>query len=310
VLIMQSSKQELFLKLLWIFYLSATLIALFSLLPKSLFHLGRGKKGALAIVHIYGLIHTRETSTGWGGPDTDEIVRRLHKISEDDDIKAVLLRINSPGGSVGAVQEIYTEIIRCKTKGKKVIASMGDVAASGGYYLASAADRIVADPGSITGSIGVILEFGNLEGLFEKLGVKLQVIKSGAHKDIGSPARPLTIEERQMLQASINDAYNQFTDAVSQGRRMPIEKVKALADGRIFTGRQALAAGLVDQLGNSRDAIKLAIDMADLPENPQIYTDETHSLLSMMQLISSRWANLIPWLHESETGISLEYRLQ
>src|SRR5205807_261130 len=131
-------------------------------------------------------------SSAWGSPDADDIAHRVHELVEDDDVKVILLRINSPGGTVGAVQEIYAELLKCKAKGKKIVASLGDVAASGGFYLASAADRVVANPGTITGSIGVIIQFGNLEGLFEKLGVRLQVIKSGAHKDIGSPARALT----------------------------------------------------------------------------------------------------------------------
>ncbi|HVO33724.1 MAG TPA: signal peptide peptidase SppA, partial [Elusimicrobiota bacterium] len=226
-------------------------VALGSLLPKtfwSRFHGGPEKSGSLAVVKIYGPIRVSEMASAWGPPDADDITRQLHRLSERDDVKAIVLRINSPGGTVAAVQEIRTEILRCKAKGKKIIVSMGDVAASGGYYLASTGDRVFADPGTITGSIGVILEFGNLEGLMQKLGVRLEVIKSGAHKDIGSPARPLTPEERRMLQDSISDAYEQFVDAVSQGRHLPADRVRALADGRIFTGRQALKEGLVDEL--------------------------------------------------------------
>ena len=154
---------------------------------------------------------------------------------------------------------------RCREKGKIIVASLGDVAASGGYYLAAGSDRIVSNPGTITGSIGVILEFGNLEGLFQKVGLKLEVIKSGLHKDIGSPARALMPEEKAMLQESIDDAYAQFFDAVRLGRRMDAEKLKGLADGRIFTGRQALKAGLVDELGDQEDAIQTAIKLAKLP---------------------------------------------
>src|SRR6185437_4762136 len=211
-------------------YGAALLAALFSILPhrkKS----GKYASGRLAVIHIYGPISTGFSVSPWASPGADEIARRLHRLSSDDQVKAIVLRINSPGGTVGAVQEIDAEILRCKAHGKKVVASLGDVAASGGYYLASSADRVIADSGTITGSIGVIMEFGNLEGLFQKLGVKLEVVKSGAHKDIGSPARPLTPEERTLLQASIDDAYDQFVNAVARGRRLPLDRVRALADG-------------------------------------------------------------------------------
>jgi protease-4 len=244
-------------------------------------------------------------------PDADETARFIHRLSEDDRVKAVLLRINSPGGSVGAVQEIYTELKRCKDKGKKIVVSMGDVAASGGYYLASAADRIVAEPGTITGSIGVILEFGNLEGLFQKVGVRLEVVKRGAHKDIGSPARPLTPEERRMLQASIDDAYAQFVDAVVQGRKLSPGRAHALADGRIFTGRQALEAGLVDELGNSQDALQEAIRLAHLAPHPPILSDSRRSLASWVRQVSagSPWSMLERWSTDA-LGFRLEYLLQ
>src|ERR1039457_3883101 len=146
----------------------------------------RKHQGALAIVHVSGPIHMASTVNTWGEPDAEDTARELHKLSEDKDVKAILLRINSPGGTVGAVQEIHREMARCRAKGKIIVASLGDVAASGGDYLAAGADHIVANPGTITGSIGVILEFGNLEGLFQKIGLKLQVIKSGLHKDIRS----------------------------------------------------------------------------------------------------------------------------
>lgn len=267
------------------------------------------KQGVLAIVHIYGAIHTSLSASAWEAPDADEIAHRLHALSEDDNVKAILLRINSPGGTVGGVQEIHTEILRCKSKGKKVVASLGDVAASGGYYLASAADQIVADPGTITGSIGVILEFGDFEGLFQKLGVRLEVVKSGAHKDIGSPARSLTPEEKQMLQESINDAYEQFVDAVKTGRRLPEDKVRALADGRIFTGRQALSVGLVDSLGDQEDAMQVAIGLSHLPAKPTIVSDASRSLASFMQNLSSeQFHSSLGAFGDSWAGPQVEYR--
>jgi protease-4 len=298
---------------IFIFYIAAFLVGTWTLLPeghwKHVPHHAGAKAGRLAVVQIYGVIQANQSASPWGNPGADDIVRRLHQLSEDDSVKAILLRINSPGGTVAAVQEIHTEILRCKSKGQKVVASLGDVAASGGYYLASAADRVVADPGTITGSIGVILEFGNLEGLMQKLGVKLQVIKSGEHKDIGSPARALTAEERQLLQASIDDAYDQFVKAVAQGRHLSEEKVKPLADGRIFTGKQAVDAGLVDELGNREDAIQKAIALAHLPEHPMIVTDSNHSFVSLMKHLSSReGTGAFETLSDHWNGPALEYR--
>jgi len=269
----------------------------------------RRRQGALAIVHVSGPIYMDEAGPSWGNPDAEDIARRLHKLSEDNDVKAVLLRINSPGGTVGAVQEIHREMARCREKGKIIVTSLGDVAASGGYYLAAGSDRIVANPGTITGSIGVILEFGNLEGLFQKVGLKLQVIKSGLHKDIGSPARALTPEEKAMLQESIDDAYAQFFDAVRQGRRMDPEKLKGLADGRVFTGRQALQAGLVDEMGDQEDAIQTAIKLAKLPAKPYIVADDRKSISSMLQRAMSQFSRQpLESLQDVVTGTTVEYR--
>ncbi len=301
------------LRLLIGLYVVTVVVALASLMPSHSWHRARAgvKSGSLAIVRISGAIRINETPSAWGAPDAEDIAKQLHRLSENDDVKAIVLRINSPGGTVAAVQEIQTEILRCKSKGKKIIVSMGDVAASGGYYLASGGDRVFADSGTITGSIGVILEFGNVEGLMQKLGVKLEVIKSGAHKDIGSPARALTAEERQLLQASIDDAYGQFVDAVSQGRHLPVDKVRVLADGRIFTGRQAQQSGLVDELGGREDAIAAAIRLAGLPEKPRIISDSSRSLSSLVRHLSSRMGiGLFESVEGDWHGPRLEYRWQ
>jgi protease IV len=267
------------------------------------------RKGSLAIVHITGLIRTSSTAPTWGNPDAEEIARQLHRLSEDRYVKAILLRVNSPGGTVGAVQEISREIQQCKAKGKIVVASLADVAASGGYYVAAAADRIVANPGTITGSIGVILQFADLEGLFQKVGLKLEVVKSGAFKDMGSPARALSPEERRLLQACIDDAFAQFVEAVRQGRGLAPEKVKALADGRVFTGRQALDVKLVDELGNEQDAIQTAIRLAKLPEKPFLVMDEKPSFSSFVRQASARFTPA-PWadLKDALANAGLEYR--
>jgi len=195
--------------------------------------------------------------------DADAITEQLIAFRDDKQIKAIILRINSPGGGVGPSQEIYSETRRT-TKTKKVVASLGSVAASGGYYVASAADSVVANPGTLTGSIGVLMEFVRFEELLKKIGVEMQVIKSGEFKDIGSPNRKMTKEEREILTRLIKDIQNQFVTAVSQGRNMPEEKVLELADGRVFSGREAKRLGLVDSLGNFQDAVNVAKRMAHI----------------------------------------------
>jgi len=195
--------------------------------------------------------------------DADAITEQLIAFRDDKQIKAIILRINSPGGGVGPSQEIYSETRRT-TKTKKVVASLGSVAASGGYYVASAADSVVANPGTLTGSIGVLMEFVRFEELLKKIGVEMQVIKSGEFKDIGSPNRKMTKEEKEILTRLIKDIQNQFVTAVSQGRNMPEEKVLELADGRVFSGREAKRLGLVDSLGNFQDAVNVAKRMAHI----------------------------------------------
>ena len=195
--------------------------------------------------------------------DADTIIEQMIAFRNDRQIKAIILRIDSPGGGVGPSQEIYSETRRT-SRTKKVVASLGSVAASGGYYVASAADSVVANPGTLTGSIGVIMEFVRVEELLKKIGVEMQVIKSGEFKDIGSPNRKMTHKEREMLLTLLEDIRNQFVTAVSQGRNMPKEAVMALADGRIFSGRKAKDLGLVDSLGNFRDAISVAKRLAHI----------------------------------------------
>ena len=186
---------------------------------------------------------------------------------------------------------------------------MGDVAASGGYYVASAADKIMANPGTITGSIGVIAEMGNVEELFKKIGVKIEVIKSGKHKDIGSPVRPITPEERKMLQGLINNAYEQFVTAVAKGRNMPYEKVKELADGSIYTGQQAKENGLIDELGNIQDAIKLAGQLAGIKGEPNIIK-EYNPLEKFFEMFGRKFEENAVNKILNKQGIRLEYTLE
>lgn len=203
----------------------------------------------------------------------NQIMAAIRKASKRKDIKAVVLRINSPGGTSGASQEIGIELDRLSSEtGKPIITSMGDVCASGGYWIACSSDHIVANGSTLTGSIGVIMELTNLEGLYEKIGISPRVIKSGEFKDIGSASRELTPEEQEILQAIIDDSYEQFLDQVRKGRQDKIdaEELENIADGRIFSGRQALEYGLIDSIGNYYDAISIAEEMAGIPAGAEV----------------------------------------
>jgi protease-4 len=236
-----------------VFYFA--IVASFSLLGRSSeIRPGAWLSDSIAVLEVEGIIESSRS-----------ITEDLRDFVEDDSIRGILVRIDSPGGAVAPTQEIYSELRRAAQSGKPIVASMGSTAASGGYYVAAGCDYVVANPGTLTGSIGVIMEFLNFEGTFEKLGLKSEVIKSGKYKDAGNYARSLTTEERKMLQATIDDVHAQFVAAVVEGRKLPPERVEAIADGRIFSGQQALELGFVDKLGSFYDAIdvlkeKLEID--------------------------------------------------
>lgn len=189
--------------------------------------------------------------------EASDTIHWLKEFREEESIKAIVIRIDSPGGVVGPSQEIYREV-RKTNKVKKVIASMGAIAASGGYYIAAGADGIVANPGTITGSIGVIVGYTNFKALLDKIGLVPVVIKSGEFKDIGSPSRDMTAEERRVLQNFVDQTHQQFIVAIAEGRNMDPAKVTELADGRIYTGQEAKRLGLIDRLGNLEDAIEWA----------------------------------------------------
>ena len=195
--------------------------------------------------------------------DPEPAVSTLVRFRESDKIKAIILHIDSPGGGVAATQEIYQEVLRTK-KVKPVIASVGGVAASGGLYVASAADKITANSGSVTGSIGVIMQMMNVEDLLDKVGVRSVVIKSGKFKDIGSPTRPMTEEERAVLQEVVSKLHRQFVRDVAAARGLDQETVAELADGRIFTGEEAVGLKLIDRIGGFRDAVDLVKEMAGI----------------------------------------------
>lgn len=207
-------------------------------------------KDKIGVVSVEGVI-----------TDSIPITEQLDEFGNDNSIIAVILRVDSPGGGVAASQEIYDAVIELKKK-KKVVASMGSIAASGGLLVACSADKIVANPGTITGSISAIMQFANIEELLKKVGVKSSVVKSGQYKDIGSPLREMTSEEKVIVQDLVDDIYNQFIDVIVKERRLPREKVVEIADGRVFSGRKAKELGLVDYLGDMTFAAKLASKMA------------------------------------------------
>jgi protease IV len=227
--------------------------------------------------------------------DSKKTVDEIKDYTKDSSVKAIVLRVDSPGGAVAPSQEIYAEVKNAVSK-KKVVVSMGSVAASGGYYISAPASKIIANPGTLTGSIGVILEIPNLEGLMSKIGIKTEVIKSGRHKDIGSAFRGMKQEEREILQGVMDSVHEQFIKAVSEGRKMKIEDVREIADGRIFSGEQAFNNGLIDQLGTLEDAIKTAAALVGIREEPVIVTkEEKFSLIDILRnKIPDEIANVFP----------------
>jgi protease IV len=246
----------------------------------SLFSSGRSfnLRAKVGVVLIEGVIS-----------DTGEVIGQIDEFSDDDSIRAVVLRIDSPGGGVAPSQEIYQSILELREK-KKIIASMGSVAASGGYLIASAADRIVANPGSITGSISAVMHFANVEELMKKVGVRSSVVKSGKFKDIGTPVREMTAEEKALIQGLVDDIYDQFVRTIAENRKIPLEKIIKIADGRIFSGRQAIDLGLVDTLGGLKEAVQLAGKLSGIEGKP----DTVYAM--------KKKANLWKYLLESMTS--------
>jgi len=231
-----------------------------------------------SIAALFGLIDTDSLSRENGigvvevkGPiiDSGDTVRELYEMLKNDRVKGIVLRIDSPGGVVGPSQEI-SDAVKKITARKKVIVSMGSVAASGGYYIAAPAHLIFANPGTITASIGVLMKFSNIEGLMGKIGMKAFTLKTGQFKDSGSPFKAMTLEERRMLQEVIDGTHRQFVAAVAEGRKLPVEQVAAIADGRIMNGEQALRHRLIDRLGTFRDAVTEAGKIAGLGEDPHL----------------------------------------
>ncbi|WHZ27016.1 MAG: signal peptide peptidase SppA, 36K type [Nitrospira sp.] len=248
----------------------------------------------IALIRVEGVILDSQTTIG-----------ELKRFSENPSVKAIVIRIDSPGGGVVPSQEIYDAVKRIRSKNNKaVIASMGSVAASGGYYIAAATDRIVANPGTLTGSIGVIMETANVEGLLQKIGVEGVIIKSGKYKDVGSPIRKMSADERSLLQAVMDDVHKQFIEAVAEGRSLELRAAQALADGRIFTGRQAKEAKLVDELGDLEDAIQLAAEVVGIEGEPKVV--EPRRRFSLREILDSKLRLMFPKL-DIQPGVSLKY---
>ncbi len=202
--------------------------------------------------------------------DSQNIVRQFKKYRENRAIRAIVFRVDSPGGGVSASQEIYEEVRKTRNSGKPVVVSMGSVAASGGYYVSCGASKIVANPGTLTGSIGVIFQFLHFNELMNKIGIDASTFKTGKYKDIGSPFRKTTEDEKKFFDQLLGDVYNQFVDVVAKERKMDRKRVVQYADGRVFTGRQAFEYGFVDTLGTLEDAITIAAKLGDISGKPKM----------------------------------------
>ncbi len=237
---------------------------------------------------------------------SDATIKLIHTYRDDPSIKAIVIRIDTPGGSVAPVQEIYSELQKIE---KPIVASMGGTAASGGYYVACAADTIMANPGTLTGSIGVIMQFTRMKGLYDKIGLEHQVIKSGEFKDTGSPFRSLTEEEQTVLQATVDNVYNQFVDTIFEARQSLLSRseIAELADGRIFSGQQALDLKLLDRLGNLPEAIELAGELANIDGKPKVVRKEKKTSL-LEQLLGVQQTPVLDEMF-SLPGVTFRYQM-
>lgn len=259
----------------------------------------------IAVVPIHGVITYQSTGPFDEGTSALKTAKRIRDLARQEDVGAIVLDINSPGGSVGAVQEITDALLAVKASSKVVVASIADVAASGGYYVAAQSDKIFAHPGSITGSIGVLMRTGNVEGLMKKVGVKTITLRSAPHKDIASPFREMVPEEKKILQTIVDEAYDQFLEAVKLGRNMPLDKIKPWADGRVFTGAKAKEVGLVDALGSRQAAILAAAELAKIPLPPKVI--ETPHGWSEVFSVESIFGKVFPAVNLPKHTLELSY---
>ncbi|QSV45368.1 signal peptide peptidase SppA [Geobacter benzoatilyticus] len=239
--------------------------------------------------------------------DSGETVKQLAEMRKKTNVKAVVLRIESPGGVIGPSQEIYAAVKKL-AKTKKVVVSMGSVAASGGYHVAIPAAVIYANPGTITGSIGVLMKLSNVEGLMDKVGMKAFTLKSGKFKDTGSPVRPLTDEDKALLQGVIGNLHEQFVKAVAESRKLPVEEVRRLADGRVYTGEQALALRLVDRLGTLEDAVEEAGRLAGIKGEPTLIMPPKKRKF-LRELLLEEVSGIFSAAARRDGGFSVNYEL-
>jgi protease-4 len=280
---------------------------------------GTGLVLLIATISIIVLVNSGSGTITWGEGiglvevrgviiDSQETVKQLNELRKNDDVKAVVLRIDSPGGVVGPSQEIYAEVKKLGAK-KKVVVSMGSLAASGGYYIAVPAAVIMANPGTITGSIGVLMKFSNIEGLLGKIGVKAFTLKTGKFKDTGSPIRNMTDQDKAVMQNVIDNVQNQFVNAVAEGRRLPVEEIRKIADGRIFTGEQALSLKLIDKIGTLQDAIEEAGRLGGIKGEPQVIRP-ARTKRPLLDMLVEESSSKIKGVVTKESGISLNYEME
>jgi len=245
----------------------------------------KSPSGEIALVRIQGMLM-----------DSQNIVRQLSNYRHNPNVRGIVLRIDSPGGAVAPAQEIYNEIMKLKADHKTVYASMGTVAASGGYYIACAANYVLANPGTLTGSIAAVMAFSNIEELTDKIGVKPIIIKSGKYKDVGSPLRGMKPEERKLLQSVVDDVHQQFVQAVAKGRGLPVSEINEIADGRIMTGQQALTLKLVDEMGGLEKTIELLAKKIGVEGRPRVIEEKEKTPFFDWLLQSSLSSRLIETL--------------
>jgi len=257
-----------------------------------------GLTGRVGLVEVVGEID-----------DSQDFVDQIDRMDRDATVHAVVIRLDSPGGGVAASQEMYEAVRKLHDDGKPVVASLAGVAASGAFYVACAADSIVSNPGTLTGSIGVIMSFPTTEELFRKVGVRLEVIKTGKFKDVGSIWRPMTEDERKLLQDVLSNVYDQFIDAISDGRGLNREDILPYADGRVFTGDQALDYGFVDRLGDLDDAIQMAGKMGGIKGRPTVVRKDRRRG-SLLDYLDNKMNQLGGVAGLSASGPRLEYRLR
>jgi protease IV len=258
-----------------IFALLVLVTFCFALLPDN----WKSPSGEIAIVNIHGMLM-----------DSRDIVQQLSDYRHNPQVRGVILRIDSPGGAVAPAQEIYSEILKLRANHKAVYASMGTVAASGGYYIACAADYVLANPGTLTGSISAVMALNNIEELTKKVGVKPNIIKSGKFKDLGSPLRAMTSEEHILLQNVVNDVHKQFVQAIAKGRGLPLSEINRIADGRIMTGQQALKLNLIDEVGGLEKTIDLLAKKIGVVGKPKVI-EQKEKIPFLNWLLQGRLSN-------------------